>query len=688
MKTARDDEEYNDVRGLVARLEDANERYHNGRATTMTDAEFDAQLDRLAALDPRHPLVTGVGAEVGVGRGKDKIRLPYVMGSLDKIRYGETERLAAWKARVARDKRSASAVAVIVSDKLDGVSAMVTEKRNKKMFTRGDGVVGRDVSHLLSAVHVPDYEHEAVRGELIVPKSSFAAVGATSGQHARNIVAGVVNAVTPNLEVLHHVEFVAYEVVAPAGMPPHRQFSALSSRPTNKTNDHDGVVHHTVLPDFGGREDDQEKLARILEERKTKGRYAVDGVVVALRDVPYTRTGTVNKGSLNYTNAFAFKDGRGDASFAGDKNVAEVEVERVEWNANKDGLLKPVVVFVTPVDLGGASVRRATGFNADFVVRNGVGRGAKVSVTRSGEVIPHILNVTRRTKPHLLLPDDVSFVWTPSGKDIARVVDAEGVGDENDADVRVRRLVHFARVMGMEGLRGRTLYRLFHEGGLTTAGKLVRATSEELAAVPGIGPRQAENIHASIRVASESANCLRVMHASNAFGQGFGERKLRDLTAAAFPDASARGDLCSAAAAAAENVGKKEEIRDVLLRHPGVQSTTADAFVAGLAAFGRFQRHNAIPCHENKQRRRKRTTDTVPIRKDLEGQSFVFSGFRDAELEKRLRDRGADVKSNVSRTTTALVVPDGFAEDGDSSTGKVEAAKRHGVPLRTKSETP
>jgi len=119
-----------------------------------------------------------------------------------------------------------------------------------------------------------------------------------------------------------------------------------------------------------------------------------------------------------------------------------------------------------------------------------------------------------------------------------------------------------------------------------------------------------------------------------------------------------------------------------------VQSTTADAFVAGLAAFGRFQRHNAIPCHENKQRRRKRTTDTVPIRKDLEGQSFVFSGFRDAELEKRLRDRGADVKSNVSRTTTALVVPDGFAEDGDSSTGKVEAAKRHGVPLRTKSETP
>jgi len=93
-----------DVSLLAKRLEDANERYHNGRDTTMTDAEFDEQLDRLAALDPDHPLVTRVGADVGAGRGKEKTRLPYVMGSLDKIRHGEQKRLATWKSTVNEGK--------------------------------------------------------------------------------------------------------------------------------------------------------------------------------------------------------------------------------------------------------------------------------------------------------------------------------------------------------------------------------------------------------------------------------------------------------------------------------------------------------------------------------------------------------------------------------------------------------
>lgn len=78
-----------------------------------------------------------------------------------------------------------------------------------------------------------------------------------------------------------------------------------------------------------------------------------------------------------------------------------------------------------------------------------------------------------------------------------------------------------------------------------------------------------------------------------------------------------------------------------------MQSTTADAFVAGLAAFGRFQRLNCIPCVEKTtQHQQRKKAATV---RDLEGQVFVFSVFRDVELEKRLRDRGADVKSTVSR---------------------------------------
>ena len=108
-----------------------------------------------------------------------------------------------------------------------------------------------------------------------------------------------------------------------------------------------------------------------------------------------------------------------------------------------------------------------------------------------------------------------------------------------------------------------------------------------------------------------------------------------------------------------------------------MQSTTADAFIAGLAAFRRFQRINGILCQEKKPRQNKK--ETV---RDLDGLSFVFSGFRDADLEKRLLDRGAEVKSSVSRATTALVVPDASDHVGT----KVLTARRHGVPLKTRND--
>lgn len=625
-------------------MEEANARYHNGLPTTMTDAEYDELLARLASADPDHPLLSRVGA-TPPSSSSDKVRLPFPMGSLDKIKGGEDGKMSIWDAKHGR------ASAVVVSDKLDGVSALVVVP-DRKMYTRGDGIVGRDVSYLLASVRVPDYGEaaKAVRGELVIPKASFADVGATSGQHARNIVAGAVNAGIPNPHVLRHMEFVAYEIVSPAGLTPREQFARLT-----KNGGAAAVVHHVITPRLG----DQLGLSHMLARRRSEGRHAVDGLVVAPCDQPYARRSSGTKKNQNYANAFAFKDG---------STIAAAQVDRVEWSASKDGLMKPVVAFVPPVDLGGAVIRRATGFNAKFVVDNVLGPGAEVMVTRSGDVIPHILRVTRPARSGVPeLPGNGRTTsrptWSASGVDI-RVLE----GDDDDA-VRVRRLEHFAKVMGMEGLRELTLRRLY-DGGLTRPGLLVRATRDELAAVPGIGPRQADNIHASVGAAMKGADCLRLLHASNAFGPGFGERRLRDLTTAAFP-----GAADPAAAAVTLALSREHVVRERLTGRK--EGRIGDAFVEGLIAFGRFQAENDIQCRAAPANEKKKKEND-----DLAGQSYVFSGFRDKELEERLRRRGADVKSAVSRTTTVLVVPDGGSS---SSSTKVSAAKALGVLVVEKS---
>ena len=228
------------------------------------------------------------------------------MGSMDKIK-PDTKALGNWKAKYSGP--------YVLSGKLDGISGLyTTDEGEPRLYTRGNGRVGQDISYLIPYLRLPKDEGMAIRGEIIVSKKTFADKYADTKANARNFVAGVVNAKTVDPQQYRDISFVAYEIIQPE-MKPSEQFSTLEKL------DIETVINRS--------EDDitNEFLSNTLVEWRESYKYETDGVIVT-DDKVYERT------DKNPPQSFAFK-------MVLSEQVVEAKVVDVLWTASKHGHLKP-----------------------------------------------------------------------------------------------------------------------------------------------------------------------------------------------------------------------------------------------------------------------------------------------------------------------------------------------------------
>jgi hypothetical protein len=185
---------------LVSKLQKANWAYHNGGDEVMTDDEYDLKLEELKRRCPTHPFLKVIGAPVSKGG----VILPVILGSLDKIRYGEGT-LEKWMLNQKENQ-------YIVSEKLDGLSALyVCDGKGKRMmYLRGDGVKGVDVSRIFEILSFPPHKC-IVRGELVLPLEAT-----KEGSIGRSLVNGWLHRILDKKatvpEELKGVHFVAYQL--------------------------------------------------------------------------------------------------------------------------------------------------------------------------------------------------------------------------------------------------------------------------------------------------------------------------------------------------------------------------------------------------------------------------------------------------------------------------------------------
>jgi NAD-dependent DNA ligase len=526
------------------------------------------------------------------------------MASLDKIR-DDAGALRRWCGRFAGR--------CVVSDKLDGISALLVVGADGQaaLFSRGDGQTGQDISWLLAhARGVPSHAAAGVvvRGELLFSKEAWAALPAGKGANPRNAAAGIIHS-TRNLDegAARLLEFVAYELVR----GPHAPSAGLEElvRAGFRVVDHAPASELTV-----------ESLRQRLVERRAQSPFDIDGLVITHDEWHPRRPG-------NPKHAFAFKS-------AITHEQAEVQVTGVEWNVSKDGLLKPTVTFEA-VMLGGARLARATGFNAAYIFENGIGRGAVITVIRSGDVIPHITCVVRRAEQ--AEPQPSGSQW--SGKDLV-------IGEPGGEQLSFRRLEHFAATLKMRGLAAGVLRRLWDAPQpVRGVSDLMHATREQLLAAEGVQAKTADALLGEIARVRAGAPLPDLMVASNAFGRGFGLKKLSVL----------------ARALGAEGAPPDAEVL------ASVGDKTAQAFVNGLPAFWAFLREAGLAPAPAEQKQRATSSR-------VDGLVVVFTGVRDASLEARIEAAGGRVAAAVSKNTGVVV-----AKEAGAASSKATKAQQLGV---------
>ena len=309
---------------------------------------------------------------------------------------------------------------------------------------------------------------------------------------------GVLSQIVSNLkkidvkktEELKKIDLVCFELIYPE-MKPSDQFSFLKNNGFN-------CVNNQIYPKL-----DFESLKENLLERKDKSKYDIDGIIVC-QNILQERN--VDK---NPKYAFAFKM---------DMEFAFSTVQDVEWNQSKHGKLKPLVL-IDQVVLGGTNVKAATGNNADFIVKNKIGPGAKVKIIKGGEIIPKIVEVIDGKEPKM--PD--CDIWNETHKEIL-LKDIE----END-EVKIKRITSFFKTIGVEHI-GPGIFKKLYDNGFNTINKIMNITKEELLGLPGIKEKSADNILNNLNIILDNPiKVEKVVSGSCILGTGLGTRILEKI---------------------------------------------------------------------------------------------------------------------------------------------------------------
>jgi DNA ligase (NAD+) len=336
----------------------------------ISEAEYKILKKTVQERGPDDPYFT----ETETPLEKGKVRLPQILGSLTKIRLKD---LVTWLRN--------NGGWYVASDKIDGVSIYVEYEDGEVKFaaSRGDGYYGQDLTEKAKIVCPPLAKDGkwSLRGEAVL-MCDPAEIGYKT---RRNGCAGVLN--RDDNRHLEHIKVYYYEII---DAPP--SFLDMDTE-LNRMGLLERLVpfvvdYHSVRVDDGHAEKDIETLFLMLHADAKNKEYECDGVVI----------------TVNYSEREPVLFPEKKIAFKVNEEAVDAEVEMVVWNTTRTGRVVPVVI-IHPVEIGGVTITRATGFNYKFIVENGIMPGTKIKLVRSGDVIPYIVK-TEKSVYHAI-PEDM-----------------------------------------------------------------------------------------------------------------------------------------------------------------------------------------------------------------------------------------------------------------------------------------
>ena len=653
---------------IVKRVEELRKtlRYHGERyyvydAPEISDFEYDRLFAELKRLEEENPQLYDPASPTQRVGGKpldkfEKVTHTARMDSLaDVFSFPEVEEFC------ERMAEGVDAPVYSVEPKIDGLSVSLTYEGGVfvRGATRGDGVVGEDVTANLKTVYsipltLPEPLDLTVRGEVFMPRAVFEKINAAREAEGKALMANPRNAAAGSLRQLdsritaeRKLDIFIFNF---QGGSLYADGHAPESH--TETLDRLSELGFHVLPLRCRTTSPSEVLDHIetIGNARDGLAYDIDGVVIKLDDLSHRRQ--IGEGTSTPKWAVAYK-------FPPEEK--ETTLEDVTIAVGRTGVLTPTAVL-SPVRLAGTTVSRATLHNLDFIRQRDIMLGDRVIVRKAGDIIPEVVTSLAAKRTGAERPFLMPTHCPSCGEAVVREEDEAAVRCVNSACPAQlsRSIEHFASkgAMNVDGLGPQIVELLLGEGKIRNAADLYTLRVSDLSSLERMGEKSATNLIRAIDT-SRSAGLERLVYA-------LGIRNIGEVAAAAL--AKRYGTLDALMDATEEELCAIEDIGPITAR------CVVDFF-----------RHepNRDLCRRLSEAGVLTSSVAKPVEDLLAGLTFVLTGTlptlsRD-EASEKIRQKGGKVSGSVSRKTSYVVA-------GDAAGSKLTKARELGVTVLSEEE--
>lgn len=637
--------------------------YYDEDAPEIPDAEYDALVRELAALEAEHPELVRpdsptrrAGGSVKEGFKKVEHRTP--MLSLDNV--FDPGELRAFFGRVNLPDDAAFTCEM----KIDGlaVSLLYEDGVFVRGATRGNGRIGEDVTENLRAADVlPRRLKKApglveVRGEVLMSWERFYSLNDQREAaleppfaNPRNAAAGTLRQLDAAVVRERGLDIFLYYLVDAPSRGVTRQSDALEW-----LADH-GFPVQPAWARCASLEEAEDFIQRWGEKRFTLG-YVTDGAVVKLDDLTLWE----GLGATSHAPRWA-------VAYKYPPEVEMTKVLSIEISVGRTGTLTPVA-NLEPIHLGGTTVQRAGLHNGDEIRRKDIRVGDTVRVHKAAEIIPEVVEVEKSLRTGAEIPFEMPSRCPACGSEAVQLPGEVALRCPNRASCPAQLkegLIYFASRAGLDirGLGDKLAKQLIEGGKVKTLSDIYDLTLEDWAGLDRMGKKSAQNLMAALE-ASKSRPLASLVAA---LGIRYVGKRGAELLAEHFRDMDALQSASEEELAAVEGVGQVTALSVAAFLRDGANR----ALLERLRERGlNFKSPEAAgPVDEGSL--------------TLRGKTFVFTGelssMRREEAQAAVKAKGAVAGSSVSAKTSYLVA-------GDKAGSKLKKAEALGVPVLTEEE--
>ncbi|HGI2483514.1 TPA: NAD-dependent DNA ligase LigA [Streptococcus agalactiae] len=491
----------NRMNELVSLLNQYAKEYYTQDNPTVSDSKYDQLYRELVELEKQHPeniLPNSPTHRVGglVLEGFEKYQHEYPLYSLQDA--FSKEELIAFDKRVKAEFPTAAYMAEL---KIDGLSVSLTYVNGVLQVgaTRGDGNIGENITENLKRVHdIPLHLDQSlditVRGECYLPKESFEAINIEKRANGEQEFANPRNAAAGTLRQLN-TGIVAKRKLA--------TFLYQEASPTQKETQDDvlkelesygfSVNHHRLISSS------MEKIwdfIQTIEKDRVSLPYDIDGIVIK-----------VNSLAMQEELGFTVKAPRWAIAYKFPAEEKEAEILSVDWTVGRTGVVTPTA-NLTPVQLAGTTVSRATLHNVDYIAEKDIRIGDTVVVYKAGDIIPAVLNVvmSKRNQQEVML---IPKLCPSCGSELVHFEGEVALRCINPLcpNQIKERLAHFASrdAMNITGFGPSLVEKLFDAHLIADVADIYRLSIENLLTLDGIKEKSATKIYHAIQSSKENS---------------------------------------------------------------------------------------------------------------------------------------------------------------------------------------